>query len=64
MTYYEVRFQNKEGLDGGITVKASDVQEAMKLANEDADRLLISRITAVLPWTLIDELTKTKTKPQ
>lgn len=62
MTHYEVRFQNKQGLEGGITVKASDVQEAMKLANIwDADRHSISRITAVLPWELIDQL---KGKPQ
>lgn len=57
MTEYEVRFLNKQGLDGGITVRATDVHDAMKMATEmQSDR--IAKITAVLPWDLINELTK------
>lgn len=58
MTEYEVKFLNRQGLEGGITVQAADVQSAITAANESASSAHITKITAVLPWKLIDQLTK------
>ena len=52
---YEVRFEHMDGNKGGLTVRATNVHEAIKVATKKWPHR-IAKITAVVPWEMINNL--------
>ena len=52
---YEVLFEHMDGNKGGLTVRAANVHEAIKIATKKWPKR-IAKVTAVVPWEMINNL--------